>query len=766
MPGQIAALLHDPASAVADRVPGSVRTLRQRAESRFTEQAAHLPSSATMRTPEALHALLHELQVHQIELEMQNDELNRAQTAIDTAQARYFDFYDLAPVGYVTVSQTGLILQANLTMASLLAVTRDRLIDQPISHFIDKDDQDVFYLFRNKLLESGAPLSCELRMIKTGGASFWAGLAAIVVPGADDSTALRIVLSDVTERKQAQERLQLAASVFNRASEGIIVTDANGHITEVNDSFTAITGYSRSDVMGRNPSMLASGRQGPDFYSNMWGELTKHGHWCGELWNRHKNGTHYVQLVSIHAVCDTQGTVQRHVALFSDITAIKMHQQQLERMAYYDDLTGLPNRVLHLDRLQQAMALARRSGLPLAVVYIDLDGFKTINDAHGHDAGDQMLISVTGHMQKSLREGDTLARIGGDEFAAVLVNLESATACLPLLDRLLVAAALPLQLGDHALQVSASLGVSFYPQTQDVEAAQLLRQADQAMYLAKQAGKNRYQVFDAEQDSILRGWHLDLTRLRQALVNGEFVLYYQPKVNLRTGQLVGAEALIRWQHPCQGLLAPAEFLPAFEHDRLAIEVGEWVIDTALTQMARWQANGLHVPVSVNVGARQLQQPDFVARLKHLLACHPTVSPTDLGLEILETSALQDLSYVSQLIEDCHLLGVTFALDDFGTGYSSLAYLKRLRVKQLKIDQSFVRDMLCDPDDQAILQGIMGLAGAFRRDVIAEGVETVAHGSLLLQMGCELAQGYGIARPMPAQEVPGWAATWQPDSAWH
>ncbi len=279
------------------------------------------------------------------------------------------------------------------------------------------------------------------------------------------------------------------------------------------------------------------------------------------------------------------------------------------------------------------------------------------------------------------------------------------------------------------------------------------------------AGKNRYHVFDAVQDSNLRGHHESLERIRLALAQGEFVLHYQPKVNMRSGQVVGAEALIRWQHPEKGLLAPATFLPVIEDHPLAVAVGEWVIDTAMQQMHVWQATGLHLPVSVNIGARQLQQINFVERLKAILAQHPQVNPADLELEVLETSALEDIALVSGVIEDCAMIGVKFALDDFGTGYSSLTYLKRLRVALLKIDQSFVRDMLDDPDDLAILEGVIGLAVAFRREVIAEGVETVAHGTALLQLGCELAQGYGIARPMPAEQLPAWAATWQPDAAW-
>jgi EAL domain-containing protein (putative c-di-GMP-specific phosphodiesterase class I) len=336
---------------------------------------------------------------------------------------------------------------------------------------------------------------------------------------------------------------------------------------------------------------------------------------------------------------------------------------------------------------------------------------------------------------------------------------------MPVVRRLLAAAAEPLRIEGQLIQVSASLGATVYPQSEDIEPDQLLRQADQAMYQSKQAGKNRFHFFDTNQDLVARGHHQSLERIRQALSTNEFVLYYQPKVNMRDGTIVGAEALIRWNHPDQGLLSPMAFLPEIEDHPLALAVGEWVIDTALRQMERWLDGGLDMAVSVNVGARQLQDPNFVDRLRSILAVHPRIDPTRLQLEVLETSALEDFTGVSHVIDTCREIGVTFALDDFGTGYSSLTYLKRLPVTLLKIDQSFVRGMLNDPNDLAILKGVIGLAVAFKREVIAEGVETVAHGTSLIQLGCELAQGYGIARPMPPEQMPTWVASWQPDAAW-
>ncbi len=462
---------------------------------------------------------------------------------------------------------------------------------------------------------------------------------------------------------------------------------------------------------------------------------------------------------------DDAGRPLSSVGTVQDITAQHEHEQQLQYIAHYDTLTGLPNRVLLADRLHQAMAQSARRQSNLAIAYIDLDGFKTVNDTHGHEVGDRLLCVVSERMRNTLRDGDSLARLGGDEFIAVLLDLPDAEGCVPTLNRLLDAASREVLDGGRALRVSASVGVTFYPQPGDIDADQLLRQADQAMYQAKLAGKNRYHFFDLVQDQAVRSYHEELVRIRQALNEREFVLHYQPKVNMRTGDVVGMEALIRWQHPERGLLPPAAFLPLIENHRLAVAVGDWVIDTALAQIAAWRQNDLVLPVSVNVGARQLQQPDFVEGLQNRLAAYSDVPSGQLELEVLETSALQDIGLVSKIMEDCLVLGVPFALDDFGTGYSSLTYLKRLPARTLKIDQSFVRDMLEDPEDLAILEGVLGLAAAFRRQPIAEGVESIAHGEMLLDLGYDLAQGYGIARPMPAEEVPAWVASWQPGSRW-
>ena len=567
------------------------------------------------------------------------------------------------------------------------------------------------------------------------------------------------------ERQVLEERQRLAASVFANAHEGIMITDIGGRIVEVNPTFSELTGYARDEAIGQSAGLLNSGHHDDTFYREMWRAIRADGHWRGEVWNRKKSGEIFVELLTISAVRGPSQKITHFVGIFSDITLLKEHQQRLEHLAHYDALTQLPNRMLLADRLQLSMAKTERSQKLLAVCYLDLDGFKPVNDDFGHATGDHLLIEVAQRLRHCMRAGDTASRLGGDEFVLLFSDIEDVHECDRAVSRVLATLATPFAINSHNIQISASVGVTLYP-TDGADADTLMRHADQAMYVAKQAGRNRYHLFDPESDRRARARRDEVSRIRQALDNDEFVLHYQPKVNMREGRVIGAEALIRWQHPEQGLLPPSHFLPSIEGNEMDILVGEWVLASALKQLEAWQAAGLMTVLSVNISAAHLQSLNFVPTLVQLLAAHPNIAPHCLELEILETAALDDMAMASDIFVACRALGVSFALDDFGTGYSSLTYFRRLPADTLKIDKSFVRDMLDDPDDMAIVEGVIGLTQAIERKVIAEGVETPEHGMVLLQLGCDLAQGFGIARPMPGGDFPGWIKNFKPPPLWN
>jgi diguanylate cyclase (GGDEF)-like protein/PAS domain S-box-containing protein len=526
-----------------------------------------------------------------------------------------------------------------------------------------------------------------------------------------------------------------------------------------------MSGYSRKELLGQNPKLLKSNRHNTEFYEKMWTQLKSTGHWKSEICNRKKDGSIIPLVANISAIYGKDKNIQYFVALYSDITKIKEQQQLLEHLAHYDPLTSLPNRLLLSDRMKQAIKHAQRNNIKDAVAFIDLDAFKAVNDQYGHETGDQLLIKLSKNISEVLRDGDTIARLGGDEFIAVIGDLEEYDDCLPIIERILSVAAEPIDIEGKVVHSSASIGIAFYPQEEEIDADQLFRQADQAMYQAKLSGKQRYYLFDSSHDRNIRQQHEGMEEIIKGLRNEEFELHYQPKVNMRSGEIIGFEALIRWYHPKKGLLMPNMFLPIIEGHIHSIEMGEWVIDRALKQLNEWQKNGFETSVSVNIGALQLQQSNFVQKLEKILKLYPHIDPKYLELEVLETSALEDIANVSDVIRKCRDMNIYFALDDFGTGYSSLTYLRRLEAKWLKIDQSFIRDMIQDSDDMIIVDGIIKLAEAFGRRVIAEGVETLKHGELLLNMGCEIAQGYAIARPIEPDKVIEWTNTWKPYLEW-
>ncbi|MCX8085956.1 MAG: EAL domain-containing protein [Rhodocyclaceae bacterium] len=614
-------------------------------------------------------------------------------------------------------------------------------------------------------LKSGRGWSGEIENRRKNGEFYWeyARLMPITGPGGQITHYLG-VKEDITYRKAVEAKLKLAASVFANTHDGIMITDAAGTIIEVNDAFTELTGFSREEAIGATPALLKSGYHDAGFYAALYEALEKEGHWRGEMHNRRKDGRQMVALMSISRVNDEAGRPAHYVSVFSDITPLKEHERHLETLAHYDPLTHLPNRALLGDRLRQALAAAQRSGELLAICYLDLDGFKPVNDTLGHAAGDELLREIARRLEASIRGGDTVARLGGDEFVLLLGKLAGLAELEIALTRILSAIHQPIAIGDQEVSVSGSLGVTLYP-LDDSDADTLLRHADQAMYRAKEAGRNRYHLFDIDQDARAKSHRDNLRRIEAALAEHRFELHYQPKVNMKSGEVVGVEALLRLRDEAGNLILPGEFLPDIEDHELIVAVGEWTLDEALRQMAAWAQEGLAITVSVNIAARHLLQPNFVNRLRERLATHPEISPERLELEILETTALADMNAVHELIRRIKAMGVRIALDDFGTGYSSLSYFRRLPTDMLKIDQSFIRDMLDNPEDLSIVEGVVGLTHAFRRAAIAEGVETPQHGVMLLHLGCELGQGFGIARPMPAAEVPGWVADFKPHPAW-
>ena len=606
----------------------------------------------------------------------------------------------------------------------------------------------------------------EIRCKTKDGDWRWILTRGSIVSRSDDGKPLMMsgTHTDISERKQFEQEQREATVVFQNSYEGIMVANAEGIITKVNPAFVRITGYEESEVAGKNPRLLSSGHHDAHFFDEFWQSLSEQDFWRGEVWNRRKNGEVFATLQSISVVRDAKGQVSHYISVFTDISQLKAHENELNRVANYDSLTELPNRRLLSDRLNQSIIRASRSGKSTAVCFLDLDSFKEINDQHGHAFGDQMLVNIAERLKEVLRADDTLARLGGDEFVILLSDVTSPEECTLILDRILQTVRLPVEVNTLKLAVSASIGVSLYP-ADNADPDTLLRHADQAMYLAKQAGKNRYQMFDPEDDRMAQIHREFLMQLRRALKNHEFVLHYQPKVDLVSGEVIGAEALIRWQHPERGLLAPSEFLPHLHGSDLEHAFGEWVIETALSQMEIWLVDGMQIRISVNVSANHLLQADFSEQLGHALARHPSINPSDLELEVLETAAIGDMQQAVQILHRCKSLGVKFSLDDFGTGYSSLTYLRKLPVDTLKIDQSFVRDMLVDADDLGIVQGVIQLASTFHRQVIAEGVETLEHGRALLQMGCRFAQGYGIAKPMAPAQLSHWRLRWHESAAW-
>jgi diguanylate cyclase (GGDEF)-like protein/PAS domain S-box-containing protein len=552
--------------------------------------------------------------------------------------------------------------------------------------------------------------------------------------------------------EQCDAALRIAATAFG-SQQAMLVTDANKRILQVNQAFITITGYSAAEAWGQNPSMLKSGRQDDAFYAAMWERIVLQGTWAGEIWNRRKSGEEYPQWITITAVLDASGRVTHYVGTFADHSAHYAADELIQSLAYQDLLTGLPNRLLLTDRLTQAMAACSRHQRIGAMLMLDLDDFKTLNDTHGHFQGDLLLVQVAERLRDNVREGDTVARLGGDEFAMILEELSedadaAAREAQAIGEKIRLAISEVYQLGKHAYHCTSSVGVTLFGGGAFETVDGPLRRADMAMYQAKAVGRNSLRFFDPQMQAEAASRTEMLADLREALQGGQFLLHYQPQVASGRG-LVGAEALVRWQHPRRGLVSPGDFIGLAEETGLILPLGLWVLETACKQLACWstQADMAHLTVAVNVSARQFHQTEFVAQVLSVLAA-TGANPNQLKLELTESLLIADVEDVIGKMRDLKRLGVRLSLDDFGTGYSSLTYLKRLPLDQIKIDQSFVRELLTDPNDAAMAHTIVTLGHNLQMEVIAEGVESAEQHDVLSAMGCDVFQGYYFGRPGP------------------
>jgi diguanylate cyclase (GGDEF)-like protein/PAS domain S-box-containing protein len=559
---------------------------------------------------------------------------------------------------------------------------------------------------------------------------------------------------DITERKRADDALRIAAVTFD-TQEAIMITAPDASILRVNQAFQDITGYSAAEVIGQNPRIFRSGRHDAAFYQAMWSTLLDTGKWSGEVLDRRKDGAIYPKLLTITAVYNRQKQVTHYVAIFRDISNLKQSEQEIHQLAFYDALTGLPNRRLLLDRLQQAMALGTRTGGYGALLFLDLDHFKTVNDTRGHAAGDELLVAVAHRLQACVREGDSVARMGGDEFVVVLENLssienEAAALTESIAEKILMELDRPYALAAFECISTASIGVSLFRGHQE-SAADLLQHTDVAMYQAKAGGRNAIRFFDPHMQTVLEARASLEADLRQALDRQMFSLHYQIQVD-RLRRPLGAEVLLRWKHPRRGLVFPNEFIPLAEETGLIVPIGLWVLQIACMQLRKWQGDPLTrgLTLAVNVSAKQFRQADFVAQLRRVLQ-ESGAKPTHLKLELTESTVLENVADTIAKMHEIKTLGISFSMDDFGTGYSSLQYLKRLPLDQIKIDRSFVRDIATDPNDAAIVQTIIAMTEILGFEVIAEGVETEAQREFLDLRGCPAFQGYLFGKPVPLAE---------------
>jgi diguanylate cyclase (GGDEF)-like protein/PAS domain S-box-containing protein len=673
-------------------------------------------------------------------------EAEETKHALHLSENRYRQLVDDSPIP-ILLLQNNQIAFLNRAAKQTLAVDDDgSLINRPVEElFLDASEalQDTDRLTQEH--RSGKPFETTFR--RADGHLVQVEVFASTV-GHEGSPATQLVFTDITQRKESEAKLQQAVQIIEHTMEGVVITDAEGRITSVNPAFCEITGYSEKEIISLHPDLLKSDRHPPEFFEELWKKVQETGSWRGEIWNQRKNGELYPAWMTISCVHDDAGKVLHYVTVFSDITSIKQSQSQLEHLAHHDSLTNLPNRLLFEDRLQHAISQAKRQSRQLAVLFLDLDRFKNINDSLGHAMGDDLLKEVAKRLQAILRDGDTAARLGGDEFTVLVENLEDPSQAAVVASKIQENFKMPYQIAGRELHVTTSIGISIYPDD-GLTVADLTKNADAAMYQAKEQGRNNYRYYTSELTRTAFERLLLETELRSALKQEQLLLYYQPQISLTNGQMTGAEALIRWHHPRLGIIPPARFIPLAEETGLIHEIGHWVLKEACEQTRYLHKQGLFQGrMAVNLSVRQIMQTDLILRFEQIIAdsgCPPNM----LQLEVTEGIFMGQMQQSVPVLDVFKKLGVSIAIDDFGTGYSSLSYLKQLPIDKLKIDRSFIRDLPSDSNAIAITQAIISLGKNLGLHIIAEGVETLSQQALLQKMGCEEGQGYLYSPPVPA-----------------
>ncbi len=676
------------------------------------------------------------------------DERKRDLLANEEQLARQQQILDQIHDSVITMDLSGYITGWNKGAELQFGYSADEAIGKNIL-FLYADEEEDSLLHEAFLEHGGREMVVKRR--KKSGEVFWASLSLSLSRDAQGHpSAILGYLVDITERLKAEAELRLQAAIFEYSDEGIIVTDVTKRIISVNRSFTKITGYEAHEAIGNFPSILKSGLHDPAFYGEMNASIADNGHWIGEVWNRRKNGENFSAWISISGVHNKEGVITHYFSVFTDLTERKNAEQQIYRLAYFDVLTGLPNRAKLYTLLRQALLEAKRNSTHGAVLFIDLNRFKQVNDSLGHAHGDILLKEVATRLSASLRSEDIIARIGGDEFVVALVDISKNEDASIVAQKIIDNLSRPISVEGHELQISASIGISTYPNDGD-DAETLIKNADIAMYRIKHSEAHDGYLFfspDMNQRALER---LNMeNNLRRALEQGELSLHYQPQQDLATGAMVGAEVLLRWNHPGTGMISPADFIPLAEETGLIVPIGQWILETVCARNKEWERAGLPiVKLAVNISAKQFR-PTLPSQVAEILTRHE-LDARFLELEITESMIMQNVEGVIAMMGEFQKLGVGLSLDDFGTGYSSLSYLKRFPIDKLKIDQSFVRDIAQDADDEAITRAIISLSKNLGLRVIAEGVETEQQLDFLRSSGCEEIQGYFYSRPLPEKD---------------